>query len=214
MWQDIPVDGAEPESFRFWLAQVGADRWRCYHLGDRLKKMNPATFRAFSYCYFGDDTSVHTVSGPVQHADARSFEACDTGVDVVNGSLFPTGYGKDKLRVYYCDAGRKGVELKGVIATEFRSLSPLYGTDGAKVYFGRSALPKCDPTTWQRLEGHYSADASRVYYCNRPVVAADRDTFQVVRTIDGHPILAKDKLRYYSLSESVELAVFEAQRSG
>ncbi len=61
--------------------------------------------------------------------------------------------------------------------------------------------------SWELLGHWYSRDARRVYYLNREIKEADRDSFTVCTPPDAPPLadhLARDKDHFYQNDEMIE----------
>ena len=70
-----------------------------------------------------------------------------------------------------------------------------------------SSFPKAELTSWELLGHWYSRDAKRVYYLNREIKGADRDSFTVCTPLDAPPLadhLARDKDHFYQNDEMIE----------
>ena len=68
-------------------------------------------------------------------------------------------------------------------------------------------LSKADLPSWELLSHWYSRDAKRVYYLNREIKGADRDSFTVCTPLDAPPLadhLARDKEHFYQNDEMIE----------
>ena len=62
-------------------------------------------------------------------------------------------------------------------------------------------------TSWELLGHWYSRDARRVYYLNREIKGADRDSFTVCTPVDAALLvdhLARDKDHFYQNDEIME----------
>ncbi len=60
---------------------------------------------------------------------------------------------------------------------------------------------------WELIGHWYSRDAQRVYYLNREIKGADRDSFTVCTPLDALPLadhLAHDKGHFYQNDEIIE----------
>jgi hypothetical protein len=212
---DVPVQGADSTSFSCYMTGYAVDARRVYRDGQWDRKLSAESFRCYSFAYHGDHASIRTrFGGEIKGADASSFVALDTGYSEIPGGEIPfilesTGYGKDHLRVYWCQGGAKGMHVAKANPSTFRAFSSTFGHDDQHVFSGRSALPKADPRTWRRIAGAYSTDERRVYYFNRPVPDADPSTFQVFPNRIDMLTFARDKERFYRWDSVITRTEYE-----
>ena len=79
--------------------------------------------------------------------------------------------------------------------------------DEKRIYAYGKQLPKAELTSWELIGHWYSRDAKRVYYLNREIKGADRDSFTVC-TPFYPPLLAdhlaRDKDHFYQNDEIME----------
>ena len=92
--------------------------------------------------------------------------------------------------------------------TSFRSLGDTYfARDDKQIYAYGKQLPKADLPSWELLSHWYFCDARRVYYLNRVIKGADRDSFTVCTPLGIQPLadrLACDKEHFYQDDEMIE----------
>ena len=152
-----------------------------------------------------DKTAVYTTSVRVPEADLASFQVLDNGQ---NDSGAPQGYAKDSRQVCFHNGDGKVKIIKGAEISSFRSLGDTYfARDGKRIYAYGKQLPKAELTSWELLGHWYSRDARRVYYLNREVKGADRDSFTVCTPLDVPQLadhLACDKAHFYQNDEIIE----------
>ena len=160
------------------------------------------------------------MGGKAKEADGSTFVACDEGIIFYgNGVVLPHGYGKDKARVFYCNAGGKAswvrkanpqTFLTGVDDSRFGKdeLTAFFGKDESNVFFIGYSLPKARVEYWTRISGYYSKDDCRVFYQNRHIPFADPATFEAVPKKGVGFLLARDKCNYYRNDRAVEKDVF------
>ena len=145
-----------------------------------------------------DKTAVYTTSGRVPGAELAAFHVLDNGR---NDSGAPQGYAKDSRQVYFHNGDSKVKIVKGAEVSSFRSLGDTYfARDDKRIYAYGKQLPKAELASWELLEHWYSRDARRVYYLNREIKGADRDSFTVCTPLDAPLLadhLARDKDRFY-----------------
>lgn len=75
-------------------------------------------------------------------------------------------------------------------------------------------LPKADLLSWELLSHWYSRDVRRVYYLNREIKGADRDSFTVCTPVDAALLvdhLARDKDHFYQNDEMIEEPLWREQ---
>ena len=98
--------------------------------------------------------------------------------------------------------------IKGAEVSSFRSLGDTYfARDEKRIYAYGKQLPKAELTSWELLGHWYSRDARRVYYLNREIKGADRDSFTVCTPLDAPLLadhLARDKDHFYQNDEIIE----------
>lgn len=155
--------------------------------------------------YAMDKTAVYTTSGRVSDAELAAFQVLDNGQ---NDSGAPQGYAKDSRQVYFHNGDGKVKVIKGAELSSFRSLGDTYfARDEKRIYAYGKQLPKAELTSWELLGHWYSRDARRVYYLNREIKGADRDSFVVCTPLDAAPLadhLARDKDHFYQNDEMIE----------
>lgn len=115
---------------------------------------------------------------------------------------------KEKLE----SLGRNSIQLK-IAGKETHKLGatrfggkPDVPSDFVWPTYGKQ-LPKADLPSWELLSHWYSRDARRVYYLNREIKGADRDSFTVCTPPDAPPLadhLARDKEHFYQNDEIIE----------
>jgi hypothetical protein len=191
------VRGAHFPTFRFYLGGFAKDQRNCYRQSRKLIGASPSAFRALNFAYAADDRHVWTWWGKAKEADATIFAVCDDGVRHGDGYQLPAGYGKDKNRVFYMDAGKPSW-VRQANPEKFVSLKDAhFGKDDSLVFCGRHVLQGVRVDHWTKIGGYYSKDDRRVYYFNRQIRAADHISFEVVPSGDGDLQLARDKCNCY-----------------
>lgn len=117
-------------------------------------------------------------------------------------------YAKDSRQVYFHNGDGKVKIIKDAEVSSFRSLGDTYfARDEKRIYAYGKQLPKAELTSWELLRHWYSRDARRVYYLNREIKGADRDSFAVCTPLDAPPLadhLARDKDHFYQNDEIME----------
>lgn len=213
---DYAIRGADVASFRFYLGSFAKDCRNCYCTSSRLSGGNGATFRALNFCYASDGQNVWTMGGRIKDVDANSFVVCDDGyLTLGSDTRVPYGFGKDNSRVYYYDRAGKPKWVRRADPKSFQSLNDgYYGKDDSFVFCRVATLPGAKVEHWHRIGRGYSRDGRNVYCENRRISGADHDSFEVVRTEDGYPELAKDKNHFYMTDRVVDAAEFEALLAG
>ncbi|WP_176693284.1 DKNYY domain-containing protein [Arenimonas terrae] len=195
---DRVVAGADADSFVFYLGAFARDRRRCYFLESRLNGADPERFHALNYTWFKDANAVWCIGGKVKDAHAASFEACDDGVDDLDGTWIPHSYGRDEARVFHYDFSGKANWVRKAESASFRSLGDGYfGVDARTVFCGHASIAKADVASWRKLGGFYSRDDRRIFYFNREITVADPHSFRVVPAADGRTQLARDDRHRY-----------------
>ena len=174
-----------PKDFCCWH-YWGKSSAACFLGGIRLRGADPASFRVLNYAYAMDKTAVYTTSGRVSDAELAAFQVLDNGQ---NDSGAPQGYAKDSRQVYFHNGDGKVKVIKGAEVSSFRSLGDTYfARDEKRIYAYGKQLPKAELTSWELLGHWYSRDARRVYYLNREIKGADRDSFVVCTPLDAAPL--------------------------
>ena len=160
-----------------------------------------------NFAYAMDKTAVYTTSGRVPEADLASFQVLDNGQ---NDSGAPQGYAKDSRQVCFHNGDGKVKIIRGAEVSSFHSLGDTYfARDRKRIYAYGKQLPKAELTSWELLGHWYSRDARRVYYLNREIKGADRDSFTVCTPLDAPLLadhLARDKDHFYQNDERIEEA--------
>ena len=88
---------------------------------------------------------------------------------------------KDSKQVYYEDYhGKIKILAKANPATFISMNDGDFAKDDTYVFYGKTPLPKANPTTWQKISHFYSKDDKRVYYQNKLIKEVDYNTFEVV----------------------------------
>ncbi len=98
--------------------------------------------------------------------------------------------------------------IKGAEVSSFRSLGDTYfARDEKLIYAYCKQLPKADLPSGELLSHWYSREDKRVYYLNRQINGAYRDSFTVCTPLDAPPLadhLARDKEYFYQNDEMIE----------
>lgn len=133
---------------------------------------------------------------PIAGADAATFRPVGVCASVEMSRAF---YGKDKNRVYMNERLVQGADVRSFkYLGIFGNLDELpysvsISTDKDTVYLGcGNAASRVDRESFEVLGNGYSWDRSGIYYIDREVQGADRDTFELIdyvatdRKIYGH----------------------------
>ena len=204
LYENGLLKGVAPKDFCCWH-YWGKSSTACFLGGIRLRGADPASFRVLNYAYAMDKTAVYTTSGRVSDAELAAFQVLDNGQ---NDSGAPQGYAKDSRQVYFHNGDGKVKIIKGAEVSSFRSLGDTYfARDEKRIYAYGKQLPKAELTSWELLGHWYSRDARRVYYLNREIKGADRDSFTVCTPVDAALLvdhLARDKDHFYQNDEIME----------
>ena len=204
LYENGLLKGVAPKDFCCWH-YWGKSSTACFLGGIRLRGADPASFRVLNYAYAMDKTAVYTTSGRVSDAELAAFQVLDNGQ---NDSGAPQGYAKDSRQVYFHNGDGKVKVIKGAEVSSFRSLGDTYfARDEKRIYAYGKQLPKAELTSWELLGHWYSRDARRVYYLNREIKGADRDSFTVCTPLDAPLLadhLARDKDHFYQNDEIIE----------
>lgn len=209
MYRHYPLTGAHAESFRFYRGSFGKDRKSCWSTNVKLTGGNGATFRALNYAYVTDGVTVWTTGGRADDADAATFVVCDSGSKTIIGTRVSQGFGKDSERVYSYDGQGKTKLVRKASAATFTSVNGIFGHDGTTVFYGATPLPNADATQWRMLGGNYSRDDKRIYYCSRPMVDVDIDSFEIVPTGKDYVQLARDAKSFWNNDTAMDAAEFQ-----
>ncbi len=204
LYENGLLKGVMPKDFSCWH-YWGKSSTACFLGGIRLRGADPASFQVLNYAYAMDKTAVYTTSGRIPGVDVGSFQMLDNGQ---NDSGAPQGYAKDCQQVYFHNGDGKVKIIKGAEVFSFRSLGDTYfARDDKRIYAYGKQLPKVDLASWELIGHWYSRDAQRVYYLNREIKGADRDSFTVCTPLDALPLadhLAHDKGHFYQNDEIIE----------
>ena len=204
LYENSLLKGVAPKDFCYWH-YWGKSSTACFLGGIRLRGADPASFRVLNYAYAMDKTAVYTTSGRIPGADLADFQVLDNGQ---NDSGAPQGYAKDSRQVYFHNGDGKVKIIKSAEVSSFRSLGDTYfARDEQRIYAYGKQLPKAELTSWELLGHWYSRDAKRVYYLNREIKGADRDSFTVCTPPDAPPLadhLARDKEHFYQNDEMID----------
>ena len=206
LYQNSLLKAVVPHDFCCWH-YWGKSSTACFMGGIRLRGADPASFRVLNYAYAMDKAAVYTTSGRIPDAELTTFQVLENGQ---NDSGAPQGYAKDSRQVYFHNGDGKVKIIKGAEVSSFHSLSDTYfARDDKRIYAYGKQLLKVDLLSWELLSHWYSCDARRVYYLNREIKGADRDSFTVCTPLDA-PLfadhLARDKDHFYQNDEVVEEA--------
>lgn len=91
--------------------------------------------------------------------------------------------------------------IKGAKVSSFHSLGGTrLARDERQVYVYGRRLPKAEPASWELLRHWYSRDVRRVYYLNREIKGAGRDSFMACVPLNVTPFanhLARNKDHFY-----------------
>jgi hypothetical protein len=201
-----PVHGAHAPTFRFYLNDYAKDQRHCYFVGSRLMGADPVTFRVLNYTYALDKHHVYAMGKKAKDADPYTFVVCDDGIRYIETHTYCTGYGKDQNRVFYVEQVTPSWVRKAK-PESFVSLNDgHFGKDDSFVFSGRFVLQGARVGQWKKIGSYYSRDDNRVFYFNRPIIAADPLSFEVAPT-KFSPV-ARDKKNYYCCHDIVDKSEF------
>ena len=209
-YRDYPVRGADVGSFRFFLGGFGKDGKYGYRASSRINGSDGPGFRALNLAYATDGAGVWTMDGAIKDVDAGTFVVCDNGYRTLGGKRrSPSGFGKDKSRVYHYDHQGKPRWVRKADPDSFVSLNDgIYGRDDSRVFCRATVVQGADVETWERLESDYSRDHRHVYYDGRRLSGSDAGSFKVVCDDLRGLRLAKDRQQYYWTGRIVDEATF------
>ena len=206
IYENALLKGVVPQDFCCWH-YWGKTSTACFMGGIRLRGADPASFQVLNFAYAMDKTAIYTTSGRVPDAEPATFQVLDDGQ---NDSGAPQGYAKDSRQVCFHNGDGNVKIIKRAEISSFRSLGDTYfARDAKRIYAYGKQLPKVDLTSWELLRCWYSRDDRRVYYLNREIRGADRDSFTVCTPLDAPPLadhLARDKNHFYRNDEITEEA--------
>ena len=195
------VDSKEFLCWHYW----GKSPSGCFMGGVRLRGADPKSFRVLNYSYAIDKTAVYTTSGKVPGADLASFQTLDKGQTT---SGYAQGYAKDAQQVYFHNGDGKVKIVRSADVSSFQSIGDtFFAKDCFRIYGFGKPLPRVDLLSWELLGHWYSRDAKRVFYLNREIKGADRNSFTVCTPLDASPMsdhLAQDKDHFYRNDEIIE----------
>ncbi|OAM29283.1 MULTISPECIES: DKNYY domain-containing protein [Eikenella] len=220
-----PIKKANPETFIYFNSLFAQDDKHCYIMWRKLKGAKPDHFHVLNECYATDYQAIWATNRRLELADGQTFEVCDQGLakfdfshnwdwhrEFTDGikrivlTPVPAGYAKDSRQVYYNFDGRIKILPKADPATFVSMNDGIFAKDERHVFHEARILPGANPATWQKLTHDYSKDDKRIYYQNKPLKAADHDTFQVVQLTrpQGYDwAYGKDKNQYYCNGEAM-----------
>lgn len=197
VYADTLLKGVNPKDYQCWH-YWGKSSSACFIGGKRLRGADPNTFRVLNYAYAIDETSIYTFSGRIVDAHLPTFQVLDSGQNHVGA---PQGYAKDCRNVYFHNGDGKVKCVRNADPSSFYSLGDtFFAIDKQRVYAYGKPLTKVDLSSWELLSHWYSRDANRVYYLNREIKGADKDSFKVYTPLDASPFadhLARDQKHFF-----------------
>ena len=204
LYENDLLKGVAPKDFCCWH-YWGRSSTACFLGGIRLRGADPTSFQVLNFAYAMDKTAVYTTSGRIPNVDLAAFQVLDNGR---NESGAPQGYAKDSRQIYVHNGDGRVKIVKGAEVPTFCSLGDtFFARDHKRIYAYGKQLPKADLAFWELLRHWYSRDARRVYYLNREIKGADRDSFAVCTPLNAPPLsdhLARDKDHFYRNDERIE----------
>ena len=155
------------------------------------KEITDKSFIVLNDAFAKDSSTVYYKESPFSYADIATFEALDEH------------YAKDKNKAYYCDEYRQGqnyyltkkqtiVTVQDAVPAFFVSIKEDYAKDNERGYFKGVGFNVKDVATLSVLQGQFVKDKYHVYYQQRPVKAADANSFRVLNIC-----YARDTARVY-----------------
>lgn len=206
MYQNTLLKGVIPENFCCWH-YWGKSTEACFMGGIRLRGADPSSFRVLNFAFAMDKKAVYTTSGRVPNPDLSTFHTLDCGQ---NEAGAPQGYAKDAQQVYFHNGDGKVKIIKYADTSTFHSLGDtFFARDCKHIYSYGKQLYKADLPSWELLGHWYSHDKKRVYYINREIKSADRDSFTVCTPLKAPLLtdhLAHDKDHFYRNDEIIDKA--------
>lgn len=204
VYENILLKGVVPSEFLCWH-YWGKCSSACFMGGTRLREADPVSFQILNYAYAMDKFAVYTTTGKIPGVDLSNFQVLDQGR---NEAGSPQGYARDGQQVYFHNGDGRVKVIKSAEASTFYSLGDtFFARDSRRIYAYGKQLPKVDISSWELIGHWYSWDARRVYYLNREIKGADRDSFTLCTPLDA-PIFAdhltRDKHHFYWNNEIME----------
>lgn len=143
------------------------------------KEISDKSFVVLNDAFAKDSTTAYYKERPFSYADLATFEALDDH------------YAKDKDRAYYCDEYREGqnyyltkkqtiVTVEDAEPASFVSIKEDYTKDSKRGYFKGVGFNVKDVAFLSVLQGQFVKDRYQVYFQQRPVKAADVNSFRVL----------------------------------
>ena len=204
LYENGLLKGVAPKDFCCWH-YWGKSSTACFLGGIRLRGADPASFRVLNYAYAMDKTAVYTTSGRIPDVELTAFRVLDNGQ---NDSGAPQGICKGQPAGLLPQRRRQGEDHQGRGSFLFPLVGRyLFCRDEKRIYAYGKQLPKAELTSWELLGHWYSRDVRRVYYLNREIKGADRDSFTVCTPVDAALLvdhLARDKDHFYQNDEIME----------
>ena len=176
-FDQAPVQGADPGSFRVLNNWYARDTGRVYYFGYHSDLYNgiheipcqAASFTILDYPYSKDANTAFYIYTRIQDAEAATF------------SVVGNNFSKDKNHVYF-----KTKILAGADAASFmifphdNSLDDVnYSKDKYQVYWKDKGFAVSDVAAFKPLGLDYATDGRNVYYRSRMVKGADPATFKI-----------------------------------
>lgn len=165
---------------------------------EKTLKNGKPRFRVLNYAYAIDKQSIYTSSGRAVDVHLSTFQVLDSGQNHVGA---PQGYAKDCRKVCFHNGDGKVKCVRNAAPSSFYSLGDtFFAIDKQRVYAYGKPLTKVDLSSWELLSHWYSRDAKRLYYLNREITDADKDSFKVYTPLDASPFadhLARDQKHFF-----------------
>jgi hypothetical protein len=107
-------------------------------------------------------------------------------------------YAKDNNNAFY-----KGVRLKGVDISSFRSIHKFHAVDKNQAYYGHMIVNDSDGKSFKVVDGNWAVDKFDYFYHTKPLKVCDYDTFEI--TDNYFNSWARDSQCAYFMSSKVPI---------
>jgi hypothetical protein len=197
------IRGADASTFEPLLGYYARDAKQIYFGSSVCKKMDRATFRVLNTSFAVDANSAWFCIAPVKQADVQSFRPLDSGLahngsNFVSGSFLRAGYAADNKAVWFASGG--GVyRLKSADPKTFVSLGNRFGYDHERVYYANKVIEGADRQTWRHWRDMLSVDKDHVYFTDMRIEGVHRPSITLLEA--GNCFMDRNRL-YSSMKET------------
>ena len=197
-FQNIPVRGAKPSSFRILSGFFSTDEKTVFYKNLAIGGTTVADFKVLNEYYAKDSYHVFYENASTG-AEVATFQVIDKELAMDSEAYFTSGvrnrdrkpkeavtsgrYFGTKNGTYYLHNNESFISnflVQEADPTSIRSLSRYYGMDAKNAFYFGKLIPGADVNSFKVLSEDFAIDAKSAYYKQQPILAANPQTFRPI----------------------------------